>query len=385
MIIPVLVVVFRKKLGFDGSLCHFIAVIGMSSIAPYSANICGSENLFLFVTGCAIMFIGSGLLGVWNFRWSLNFALIFLTSLTIGHFIIGLHDFFTFIFYLIGPIALSAFIGLMILRSRMKIMEREFIMKKILEKSQDDMRKNKDKIKSELDFLIYSISHDLRSPILSVKGLLLLIKDYEKLNSENKEYLSLAENSVDRLDQSIYDMLDYADNAGFDSPKEKFDIIELVKEIFDDLRFLSKQEVDFQIKFEGNSQVYSDKKRIKTIIKNLASNAVKYGRKDGVQPIVSFSMKQFANHVEFQLADNGPGIPEMEQQKIFEMFYRISNESGGLGLGLFIVKEALVKLGGSIQLKSSVQKGSVFSVRIPVEKIKGKRNKSTVLSFGLMP
>lgn len=365
MILPLTAVLFRKRLGLDGSICHFIAVIGMASIAPYTANLCDAENLFIFVTGCSIVFIGSGVLGIWSFWWSLYFLLVFLGALLLGNLLIGKHDPFTFFFYLFGPVALSGSIGLIILSSRIKILMREFVMSKILEKSKDDLAKNKEKIKSELDFLIYSISHDLRSPILSVKGLLMLIRDYEKLNPSNKDMLDMAESSIDRLDRTIYDMLDYADNAGFSSAKEKFNIGALVKEIFEDLRFMSKNEVDFQIEIEGSDMVFSDKKRIKTIIKNLASNAVKYSRKDIKDPFVRFSMQHTADGIEFQLTDNGSGIPKEQQDKIFEMFYRYATDISGSGLGLFIVKEVLSKLGGTISLDSEPAKGSVFMVSLP--------------------
>jgi signal transduction histidine kinase len=222
------------------------------------------------------------------------------------------------------------------------------------------------KTKTELEFLIYSISHDLRSPILSVKGLLMLIRDFEKLNPEQKSYLTMAGGSVERLDQTIFDMLDFANNARIDLKSESFDIREMVQEIFDDLKFMAKVPIHFQIEVEGSEIIRADRKRLKTIIKNLASNAVKYSRKDAVEAFVKFKMIQHHQNLELEIADNGIGIPEAEQQKIFEMFYRYAPDTNGSGLGLFIVKEVLSKICGKIELESVLDKGSVFKVMVPV-------------------
>ena len=113
--------------------------------------------------------------------------------------------------------------------------------------------------------------------------------------------------------------------------------------------------------------MYAGRKRIKTIIKNLASYAVKYSRKDAVDPFEKFKVIQHHHNLELEIADNGIGIPEAEQQRIFEMFYRYAPDTNGSGLGLFIVKEVLAKIGGSVELQSTQNKGSVFKVSLPLQ------------------
>jgi signal transduction histidine kinase len=193
----------------------------------------------------------------------------------------------------------------------------------------------------------------------------MLIKDFEKLNPESNSYLQMAEGSVDRLDQNIYDILDFANNAKIELKFESFDIRKMVQEIFNDLKFLTKLPINFQIEIEGSEMVYGDKKRLKTIIKNLASNAVKYSRIDAADAFIKFKMRQDNYQIEFQVEDNGIGIPTEQHQKIFDMFYRYANDNNGSGLGLFIVKEALAKIGGKIYVESELGIGSAFSVIIP--------------------
>jgi hypothetical protein len=137
LIIPLLLTAFRKKIGIDGSLCHFIAVIFMASVAPYIIIVCSSDNIIIFTVGCIIILIGSGLLGVWSFWWSFNFNLGLLMSILVSFVSFGEMDLSSFIFYFFVPVSISAFISLLILRGRMKIFERELIMHKILEKSKN--------------------------------------------------------------------------------------------------------------------------------------------------------------------------------------------------------------------------------------------------------
>jgi signal transduction histidine kinase len=177
----------------------------------------------------------------------------------------------------------------------------------------------------------------------------------------------MAEASVERLDQTIFDILDYADNARKEVKSESFNIREMVQEIFDDLKFLQKTPISFYIEIEGSNFVRADRKRLKTIIKNLASNAVKYARKDLKDSYVKFKLWQDAYNLEFQVEDNGTGIPVEQQEKIFEMFYRYATDISGSGLGLFIVKEVLAKIDGSIALESEPANGSKFKVAVPLD------------------
>ena len=281
--------------------------------------------------------------------------------------IFGTVELSSFMLYNVFPLGLTALLGAFLLNNRMSTLIKQERIKWSLEKSEKELSLLNQKTAEELDFLVYSISHDLRSPVLSVKGLISLISDFEKLAPEQINYLKMAEGSVERLDQTIYDIVDFADNANLTFKAETFDIRETVQEIFDDLKFLAKVPIDFQIEIEGSDEVYADRKRIKTIIKNLASNAVKYSRKNATDAFVKFKMIQNNQQIEFEIADNGIGIPELEQEKIFEMFYRYATDTNGSGLGLFIVKEVLAKIGGRVELHSTLSKGSVFKVSLPLQ------------------
>ena len=376
MLLTLLLLFTRHKTRMKGHNINFIAMCMMSSLCLFAVTVCPSERLDIFVFGSIILHFGVGAVCIWPMRYSVFFltgslAYNFILYLILGS--VPLQDYFL---RAILPIAAAGSFGILVLRMRLKGFFKEMEMSSFLKKSKIDLENQKNKLKAELDFLIYSISHDLRSPILSVKGLLMLIKDYEKLSPENSSYIKMADSSVDRLDQTIFDILDFADNARFTVKQEQFNIREMVQEIFDDLKFLTKVPISFFIEIEGSGIIYGDRKRLKTVIKNLASNAVKYCRKDVENQFVKFSLCIQPDKIEFSVDDNGSGIPEEHQQKIFEMFYRYATHISGSGLGLFIVKEVLTKIGGTIALESEVGLGSKFLVSVPQHETKEVEKKS---------
>ncbi len=365
MLLTLLLLFTRQKTGMKGHNINFIAMCMMSSLCLFAVTVCPSERLDIFVFGSVILHFGIGAVCIWPLRYSVFFLTLSLAYNFICYLILGSIPFTDYFLRAILPIAAAGSFGILVLNMRLKGFFKEMEMNRILKKLKIDLENQKNKLRAELDFLIYSISHDLRSPILSVKGLLMLIKDYEKLSPENSSYIKMADSSVDRLDQTIFDILDFADNARFTVNYEQFNIRAMVQEIFVDLKFLTKVPISFFIEIEGSDIIYGDRKRLKTVIKNLASNAVKYCRKDAENPFVKFSLCSNSDKIEFSVEDNGSGIPAEYQQKIFEMFYRYATQISGSGLGLFIVKEVLTKIGGNIVLESEPGIGSKFSVSVP--------------------
>jgi signal transduction histidine kinase len=365
LLLPILVCVNRKKLRLNSAQCNLFSTLLIATLAWCLINICPAEIRIVVFLGVSMLFLGPGFLSYWPMKYYF-YVVILSIILNIVYFVtLGKLSFQEYLFNNIFPSTIVVMIGAFVLNSRMVNMLKKERIRWSLEQSELELSMLNQKTKTELEFLIYSISHDLRSPILSVKGLLMLIRDFEKLNPEQKSYLTMAEGSVERLDQTIFDMLDFANNARIDLKSESFDIREMVQEIFDDLKFMAKVPIHFQIEVEGSEIIRADRKRLKTIIKNLASNAVKYSRTDASDAFVKFRMRQDKDKIEFEISDNGIGIPSEQQEKIFEMFYRYAPDTNGSGLGLFIVKEVLGKIGGTIELESQENKGSIFRVSVP--------------------
>lgn len=218
------------------------------------------------------------------------------------------------------------------------------------------------KTNHELDNFIYIVSHDLRSPLLSTKGLIDLAKMKIGEREQVLKYLGLATKSINNLDDIIHEILAYSRNARTNLNEEYFDIRELVKEIFDGLRFSAGNHFRFREEYTGDTILYSDKSRLSTVLRNIIGNSVKYQRKDISMPEVCFRFENGQHKCVISIMDNGEGIPAESQQKVFDMFYRGTSTGSGSGLGLYICKEMLDKMNARYTLKSKPGEGTSFTI-----------------------
>lgn len=365
-IIPILVCIFRRQLKISTSGCLFFS--GTLTAFMISLVMCSSpENVFqTYVIGYCILFIAAGALANLKHIHSILFPLISLVFNIILYYFLSPLDLGKFITEALVPIYSFATIAYLLIEGRKKMQLKEIRSRMEIDRSRKIIEAQKNKLNEELDNFVYSVSHDLRSPLLSVKGILSLILATEKLNEGAEKYMHMAQGSIDRLDNTIQDILEYSRNSRLDVKLEHFDIRPVVQHIFDDIQFVSDNPMRFDIEIEGDSSVYTDQTRITTIIKNLVSNAAKYRRLDADQSFVRFELRQSNQSLHIKVIDNGIGIPENEKSNVFQMFYRVSTDRMGTGLGLFIVKEITNKLKGTIVLESNVNEGTSVEIILPV-------------------
>lgn len=140
---------------------------------------------------------------------------------------------------------------------------------------------------------------------------------------------------------------------------------DLVKEVISDVEF-SKGTSSIRLDFDrdADNMFYSDYNQISIVLSNLITNAVKYHRLNQEDPFISIRMKRFGGNVVITIEDNGQGIPPHSLTRIFDMFFRASQETDGTGLGLYIVKEALNKIKGKIEVESEFGKGTIFTITL---------------------
>lgn len=221
------------------------------------------------------------------------------------------------------------------------------------------------KTNAELDRFVYSTSHDLRAPLSSIMGLIDITLDTQNPD-DAKRYLSLMKDRIHSLDHFIKDITDYSRNNRLEVTRENVKLVDLAHEVWESLKFSPEAEnIDFQIKIPPEIQMESDKNRLRVIISNLISNAVRYHdlKKENQYIRMHYQMNGRVSFIKVE--DNGQGIPSEYHTKIFDMFFRANEHSKGSGLGLYIVKEALLKLSGSIQLESTVGQGTTFTIMLP--------------------
>lgn len=229
--------------------------------------------------------------------------------------------------------------------------------------------KNKELIKSnnELDRFVYSASHDLRSPLKSIIGLSDLIKDEMALDDiEQRERMDMIKESGIKLDDFIEDVLLYSKNSRLEIEHEEIFFDKLIQEIKNLHNFMDDADsIKLIIDIDDSLKLISDKNRLTSILKNMIVNAVKYQRKEINDSFVKITIKTTNNESTIIVEDNGIGIAKEMQDQIFNMFYRATHLSTGSGLGLYIIKEMIDNLNGTISVESELSKGTKFIVTIP--------------------
>ncbi|MBA4054072.1 MAG: sensor histidine kinase [Marivirga sp.] len=221
------------------------------------------------------------------------------------------------------------------------------------------------KTNSELDRFVYSTSHDLRAPLTSVMGLI-NITERCKNPEEIAKYLGMMKDRVHSLDRFIKDITDYSRNNRLEIKKEKVNLVFLAREVWENLKFSPEAEnIRFQVDIPQDLCIETDKNRLQVVISNLMSNAVRYHDTRKNEQYIRLDYQVSGSVFCIKVEDNGQGIAQEYHTKIFDMFYRANELSKGSGLGLYIVKEALMKLSGSIQLDSTPGVGTIITVKLP--------------------
>ncbi|RZJ51513.1 MAG: PAS domain-containing sensor histidine kinase [Flavobacterium sp.] len=226
-------------------------------------------------------------------------------------------------------------------------------------------KRNRELIKtnSELDRFVYSVSHDLRSPLTSILGLISFIETESK-EIDTLKHAELIRISINRLDDFIKNILSYSRNNRTGLEVVQMPINEMMLDIVDSLQRMKEAKgIRFEIEIKEQKPFYTDKLRFTTILKNLISNAIKYHKINETDRFVKIFGYSDHENLHFSIEDNGIGIDSAYHEKIFEMFFRLSGKDGS-GIGLYIVKDAVEILQGSIEVQSEKGTGTKFNIKL---------------------
>ncbi|UXX78224.1 tetratricopeptide repeat-containing sensor histidine kinase [Reichenbachiella carrageenanivorans] len=224
-----------------------------------------------------------------------------------------------------------------------------------------------EKKNEELDKFSSRVSHDLRGPISSLMGLYDVVRS--EISDENAlRYFQLYHHRITRINQTIIDLLELSKVKDWQLSSTRIDFDEMVADCIESFSYLPGfDKIQFDIELDKEMEIESDRSLMNTIIQNLIENSIKYARQDIDNPFVKIQVKQTAeDYMCVIVEDNGIGIEEEYQTKVFDMFYRANDEVQGSGLGMFILKSAVEKLEGEVSLMSEVNKGTKFVVLLPI-------------------
>jgi len=223
------------------------------------------------------------------------------------------------------------------------------------------------KINEELDSFVYSVSHDLRAPLLSLLGLLNISRmDERPRDPAYDQYFDMMEKSITKLDGTLREILDYSRNARTEVKAVEVDLLHLLKKSIQKLEHMNGfNEIKISIDTKRmHLPFFSDAYRISVIFENLLSNAIKY-RNNRKNCFLHITLDITQKEAVVSFADNGIGIDEKILSNVFKMFYRGTEQSEGAGLGLYLVRETAHKIGGSVSATAQLGIGSTFEFKIP--------------------
>ncbi|HLP12460.1 MAG TPA: PAS domain S-box protein [Flavobacteriales bacterium] len=217
----------------------------------------------------------------------------------------------------------------------------------------------------ELETYIYKASHDLRAPITSILGLTHVSK-YEVKQKKALEYIEKIENTAQKLDETIKDLVQSMTIKDTNQFNDKIDFESLINETVSKYE-LRKEYASIRIRpnLVNKRSFVSNKFIMESLFQNLVENAIKYQKQDCDHSFLNIQVKDSAKGVEVKFEDNGIGMDPDSQARAFDMYYRGTGQASGTGLGLYLVKTGVEKLGGTIHIQSTVDKGTTMTLNLP--------------------
>lgn len=246
---------------------------------------------------------------------------------------------------------------------------KERIYRENLEAANEEIQR----IMNQRERLLLTITHDIKAPAASISGFIDLMKDYVS-NPQGLECLQNIKNSAAHLSHLVASLLDYhqLENGLMKVHPTSFSPVQLVAESVEGMKLRAEEkglEISFECKMKGMEYFRADAFRIRQILDNLVSNAIKYTDRGSVTIQAQVSEILGKPTLTLSVKDTGKGMTDEEKQKVFQAFTRLKSAQGieGTGLGLSITQELVSLLGGEIILHSILGKGSTFIVTIPID------------------
>ncbi|MFT2008142.1 PAS domain-containing sensor histidine kinase [Pontibacter sp. 13R65] len=230
----------------------------------------------------------------------------------------------------------------------------------------EQLNANLKRVNDDLDTFVYTASHDLKSPILNIEGLVNLLEvGLGPAKTGVADELQHIKTSVQRFKRTVEDLTEVSKiQRSFDQKAELLNVAELVDEVKELIQHeivASGAEVTLQCELAPS--LHFPKRNFKSILYNLILNAIKYRSPDR-QAHILISTATEQDHFVLRVQDNGLGIPAEKRQRVFELFKRMHSHVEGSGVGLYIVKRIIDNVGGSISIESEEQKGTTFKVTL---------------------
>jgi len=223
---------------------------------------------------------------------------------------------------------------------------------------------------NDLDTFVYTASHDLKSPIINIEGLMGVLEEMIQEGDSLEDIqavITRITSSISRFKNIILNLTEIAKvQKNFSSQAEIINYQEIIEDVKVGLKeAILQSQTKVIVHLSDCQELQFSKKNFQSIVYNLVSNAIKYASPER-SPIVVISLEKRTDYVMLAVQDNGLGIDLKYEEKLFTMFERLHNHVEGSGVGLYIVKRIIDNAGGKITVESEVGKGSTFKVYFPL-------------------
>lgn len=229
-------------------------------------------------------------------------------------------------------------------------------------KQQEEVLKNR---QEEVDLFMDRASHDLKGPLKSMMSLYSIMEYEFGHNAAVMEYISHYHHGISRLHRILQDMLQLTRLNTSEPSYSRINLQQMVEDCLQSFKNLPRfYDIRFEKKIDLPSEVLLEESLLQTIVQNLLENAIKYCARE--EPKVRVLIRQDERGgIRLEVSDNGIGIPEELQPRVFDRFFRATNKASGSGLGLYLLKQAVDKLKGEVSLQSRIGQGTTFIVYLP--------------------
>lgn len=224
-----------------------------------------------------------------------------------------------------------------------------------------------EKSKQVIGQFITSCSHTMRGPLKSISGLVTLLqsrRDYPPNDAEM--FLNLINATIDKMEHTLDELEHFLENSKREVKLQRVDCHELLKNLIHQFsEEIESKHLKIKIGVEQTIPFHSDIARLRIILENIFSNAIQFRDEKKENQEITVSIQVTPEKCKIFILDNGIGIHPVDHAKIFQLFYRATEQSSGTGVGLYVVKEAIEKMGGEVTLDSMPGKGANFKVTVP--------------------
>lgn len=219
---------------------------------------------------------------------------------------------------------------------------------------------------NELKLFIYKASHDLRSPIAAILGLTDLATS-ENDKEQIKNYLKMIDYSAKKLDATLINLVKNMQIKDINKFNEKINIEEVLEKVLKQfIGYEGFQQLEISKSILFNGDFLSNRLIIESIFQNIIENAIKYRKTNTSNSWLQISVQLIEKNIQIIFSDNGIGIDSSVKNRIFEMYFRGTENSKGSGLGLYLVNTGIDKLGGTIEVDSEKDQGTIIIITIPL-------------------